>query len=82
MRAQPVLVQDNGGVVFGAAVAFQEDRRRRPPPRRRTGSRRPLVGAFAPGSPVYYYLPWAPLGLAVAAALLLITSRRAQLGPQ
>ncbi|MFI6094549.1 hypothetical protein ACIA8G_03295 [Lentzea sp. NPDC051213] len=25
-----------------------------------------LVGTFAAGSPVYYYLPWAPLGVALA----------------
>ena len=28
-----------------------------------------LVGALAPGSPVYYYLPWAPLGVVLTAVL-------------
>jgi F0F1-type ATP synthase membrane subunit c/vacuolar-type H+-ATPase subunit K len=28
-----------------------------------------LVGALAPGSPVYFYLPWAPLGVVLAAVL-------------
>jgi F0F1-type ATP synthase membrane subunit c/vacuolar-type H+-ATPase subunit K len=28
-----------------------------------------LVGPLAPGSPVYYYLPWAPLGVVLAAVL-------------
>src|SRR5690348_196443 len=28
-----------------------------------------LVGALAPGSPVYYYLPWAPVGVVLAAVL-------------
>ena len=28
-----------------------------------------LVGAFDPGSPVYYYLPWAPLGVVLTAVL-------------
>ncbi len=28
-----------------------------------------LVGALAPGSPLYYYLPWAPLGVVLVAVL-------------
>ena len=34
-----------------------------------------LVGALAPGSPLYYYLPWAPLGVALTAILAVRLSR-------
>jgi hypothetical protein len=35
-----------------------------------------LVSALAPGSPLYYYLPWAPLGV-VLVAVLAVRLRRA-----
>ena len=34
-----------------------------------------LVGELAPGSPLYYYLPWAPLGVVLTAILAVRLSR-------
>jgi hypothetical protein len=34
-----------------------------------------LVGELAPGSPLYYYLPWAPLGVVLAGILAVRLSR-------
>ena len=35
-----------------------------------------LVGELAPGSPLYYYLPWAPLGVVLVAVLAARLRRR------